>query len=216
MKEQPMKRIISPLIVLAATQLLAACGPATEEEGLLPEAETLESQTQALYESCTSSAVSLAQPDGAAVTFQFPHCSYGDSAATSVDGSYDQTLCPNKFVTEVQQVNGLWFEPFVEAVPASTITTESACEGIAIAGYAWGFTSRTNTWTSLGTVSTAGIWHPASCSGMFCFPAYCQLRFAFPAVSGGYSKVRVAGVAAALGIFKGRVRTGVWSGPGPC
>ncbi len=211
-----MKRVISPLIVLVATQLLAACGPAMEEEGLPPEAEALESQTQALYESCTSSSVSLAQPDGAAVTFQYPHCSYGDSAATSVDGSYDQTLCPNKFVTEVRQVNGLHFEPFVEAVPASPITTESACEGIAILGYAWGFNSRANTWTSLGTVNTAGIWHPASCSGIFCFPASCQLRFAFPQVSGGYSKVRVAGFAAALAIFKGRVRTGVWSGPGPC
>ena len=211
-----MKRIISPLIALAATQLLAACGPVTEEEELPPEAKAVESQTQALYESCTDSAVSLAQPDGAAVTFQYPNCSYADSAATSVDGTYDQTLCPNKFVTEVRQVNGLWFEPFVEAVPASTITTQSACEGIAIAGYAWGLSSTTNTWTSLGTVSTAGIWHPQSCGGLFCFPAYCQLRFSFPTVNGGYSKVRVAGLAAALGIFKGRVKTGVWSGPGPC
>jgi hypothetical protein len=211
-----MQRVISPLIILAATQLLAACGPAMEEEGLPPEAEALESQTQALYESCTSSSVSLAQPDGAAVTFQYPHCSFGDSAATSVDGSYDQTLCPNKFVTEVRQVNGLHFEPFVEAVPASAITTESACEGIAILGYAWGLGIRSATWTALGTVNTTGIWHPESCSGMFCFPAYCQLRFSFPTVSGGYSKVRVAGLAAALGIFKGRVRTGVWSGPGPC
>lgn len=211
-----MKRTISPLIVLAATQLLVACGPATEEEGLPPEAESLETQTQALYESCTDPAVSLAQPDGAAVTFQFPNCSYADSAATSVDGTYDQTLCPNKFVTEVRQVNNLWFQPFVEAIPASTITTQSSCEGIAIVGYAWGLSSTTNTWTSLGTVNTAGIWHPASCSGMFCFPAYCQLRFSFPTQSTGYSKVRVAGLAAALGVFKGRVRTGVYSGPGPC
>ena len=41
---------------------------------------------------------------------------------------------------------------------------------------------------------------------------YCQLRFSLPSVSGGYSKVRVAGFAAALGIFKGRVT----SGGGPC
>lgn len=211
-----MKRTFSPLILIAATQLLAACGPATEEEGLLPEPEAVGSQTQALYESCTDRGVSLVQPDGAAVTFQYPHCSYADSAATSVDGSYDQTLCPNKFVTEVRQVNGLGFQPFVEAVPASPITTQSACEGIAILGYAWGLSSTTNTWVSLGTVNTAGVWHPAACNDLFCFPASCQLRFNFPAAGSGFSKVRVAGFAAALAIFKGRVKTGVSGGPGPC
>lgn len=211
-----MKRTSSPLILLAVTHLLAACGPAAEEDPLLSEAESVESQTQALSESCTGSAVSLVQPDGAAVTFQYPRCSYADSAATSVDGSYDQTLCPNKFVTEIRQVNSRGFEPFVEAVPASAITTESACESIAITGYAWGLNSTTNTWVSLGTVSTPGVWHPGWCGDLFCIPASCQLRFSFPAVSGGYSKVRVAGFAAAFGVFKGRVRTGVHSGPGPC
>ena len=136
-----------------------------------------------------------------------------DSATTSVDGTYDQPLCPNKFVTEVRQVNGHWFQPFVEAVPASTITTESACTGIAITGYAWGFNG--SSWVSLGSVSSTGVWHPTSC-GMFCIPAYCQLRFSLPSVSGGYSKVRVAGFAAARGIFKGRVTSGVRSGGGPC
>jgi hypothetical protein len=35
-------------------------------------------------------------------------------------------------------------------------------------------------------------------------------------VSSGFSKVRVAGFAAALGIFKGRVEAGVYGDPGPC
>lgn len=166
------------------------------------------------FESCTDPAVSLAQPDGAAVNLQYPNCGYADISATSVDGTYDQALCPHKFVTEVRQVNSQPFQPFVEAIPASTITTESACEGIAITGHAWGFNGRS--WNALGSISSAGVWHPASCGPLFCFPASCQLRFSFPSVSGGYSKVRVAGFAAALAIFKGRVETGVSGGPGPC
>src|SRR4051812_18354884 len=146
-----MKRTMTALILLATTRLLTACGPASEEGPLSAGSETVESQTQALYESCTDSAVSLVQPDGAAVTFQYPHCSYADSAATSVDGTYDQTLCANKFVTEVQAVNGLPFTPFVELVPASEVTTQSACEGAAITGYAWGYAGRLG-WVSLGSV----------------------------------------------------------------
>ena len=165
-------------------------------------------------ESCVDPAVSLAQPDGAAVNLQYPNCGYADISAISIDGTYDQPLCPHKFVTEVRQVNNRAFQPFVEAIPASTITTESACEGIAITGNAWGFDG--TSWDPLGSISTTGVWHPAVCGGLFCFPAYCQLRFTFPSVSGGYSKVRVAGFAAALGIFKGRVETGVHGGPGPC
>jgi hypothetical protein len=182
----------------------------------MEEEQAVESQAQALYESCTDSAVSLVQPDGAAVTFQYPNCGYAESAATSTDGSYDQPLCTHKFVTEVRQISGQYFDAFVEAVPASAITTESACESIAITGYAWGFAGRG--WTSLGEVSTTGTWYPASCTGMFCFPAYCSLRVDVASVSSGhyYSKVRVAGMAAAFGAFKGRVRTGVYSGPGPC
>ncbi len=209
-----MKRTMSALILLATTRLLTACGPASGEEPLPAESEAVESQTQALYESCTDSAVSLVQPDGAAVAFQYPNCSYADSAATSVDSTYDQTLCPNKFVTEVQAVSGRFFTPFVELVPASDITSQSTCEGAAITGYAWGFNG--STWTSVGSVSTTGIWHPASCGGLFCFPAYCQLRFDIGAGASGYSKVRVAGFGAALGIFKARVKTGVHAGPGPC
>jgi hypothetical protein len=207
-----MKRTLPSLILLAATQLLAACGAPTEEEQLLTQDELLETREQALYESCTDSAVSLAQPDGAAVTFYSPNCGYADSAATSNDGTYDQPLCANKFVTEVQQVNGRPFQAFVEAVPASTITTESACEGIAITGYAWGYNG---SWVSLGSVSTTGIWHPAVCNGL-CWPAYCSLRFNVGGQVSGYSKVRVTGFAAALGIFKGRVKSGVHAGPGPC
>ena len=202
------------LVENSSSSLASACGTPMDEE-LLPSQEgTVASQTQGLYESCTDSAVSLVQPDGAAVNLYYTNCSYADSAATSVDGTYDQPLCPNKFVTEVREVNDRGFQPFVEAVPASTITTESACTGIAITGYAWGFTGRS--WMSLGSVSSTGIWHPAFCGPLLCLPAYCQLQFNMPSVSGGYSKVRVAGFAAALGIFKGRVTCGVHSGPGPC
>jgi hypothetical protein len=172
-----------------------------------------EFQTEGV-ETCIDPGVSLIQPDGAAVNLVYPNCGFADISATSTNGTYDQPLCPNRFVTEVRQVNNRAFQPFVEAIPASTITTESACEGIAVTGNAWGFNG--SSWASLGSISTAGIWHPAACGGLFCFPAYCQLRFAFPSVSSGYTKVRVAGFAAALGIFKGRVETGVHGGPGPC
>lgn len=208
-----MKRILSPLILVGA-QLLAACGATTQDEQTSPQAGVVQvaSQRQAL-DTCTDSGVTLAQPDGAAIAFQYPNCSYADSAATSIDGSYDQPLCPNKFVTEIQQVYGRPFSAFVEAIPATSSITESACNGVAIVGTAWGYNG---TWVTLGSVSTTGIWHPASCSGFLCFPAYCQLRFNIANVSGGYSKVRVAGLAAALGVFKGRVKTGVSAGPGPC
>jgi hypothetical protein len=210
-----MKRTLSALILLSSTRLLMACGPATEEEQLPIDSEAVATQTQALYETCTDSTVSLVQPDGAAVNFQYPNCSYADSAATSVDGTYDQSLCANKFVTEVRLVNNLPFTPFVEVIPASEVTTQSACEGVAITGYAWGLASRGG-WTSLGSVVTAGVWHPQSCGDLFCFPAYCSLRFDIGGVRSGFSKVRVAGFGAALGIFKTRIKTGVHAGPGPC
>lgn len=210
-----MKRTLFNLtLMLATSQLLMACGPALEGEPLPAESEEVGGQTQALYDSCTDSAVSLLQPDGAAVTYVSPNCSYTDSAATSVDGSYDQTLCPNKFVTEVRQVNGQFFQPFVELVPASEVTTQNACEGAAITGYAWGLSG--TTWSSLGNISTNGVWHPASCNGLFCLPASCQLRFDIGSGRSGFSKVRVAGFGAALGIFKARVKTGVRAGHGPC
>jgi hypothetical protein len=190
-----------------------ACDLTMEEVELLSRGSAEEIGTED-YESCTDPAVSLAQPDGAAVNLQYPNCGYADVSATSIGGTYDQPLCPHKFVTEVRQVNNRAFQPFVEAIPASTITTESACEGIAITGHAWGFNG--SSWVSLGSLATTGIWHPASCGGLFCVPASCQLRFSLPSVSSGFSKVRVAGFAAALGIFKGRVEAGVYGGPGPC
>jgi len=198
------------LATMIALWIPSLGGCAAEPEPQPPLAE----QPEALNEfSCTNNGVSLAQPDGAAVTMQFPHCSIADSAATSSDGSYDQPLCPNQFVTEVRQANGLPFTAFVEGVPASTITTQSACTGVLINGAAWGFNGAS--WVSLGTVQFTGIWHPASCGDLFCFPASCQLRFNIASGS-GYTKVRVAGFAAALAIFKGRVRAGVRAGPGPC
>ena len=60
-----MKRTVPALILFASTRLLTACGPATEDEPLPAESAAMESQTQALYESCTDSGVSLAQPDEA-------------------------------------------------------------------------------------------------------------------------------------------------------
>lgn len=210
-----MRRPLSSLTFLLAAQLLAACGIPTEEEQLTSQDEVIQAEgpLQALSDTCTDSRVSLAQPDGAAVNLYYPNCGYANSAATSNDSSYDQPLCTNKFVTEVRQVNGRWFSAFVEAIPATTDITESACKGIAITGSAWGYNG---TWVPLGNLSTTGVWHPASCNPLFCLPASCQLRFEFATAYGGYSKVRVAGFAAALGIFKGRVRTGVYSGGGPC
>ncbi len=215
-----MKRTALTLMFLTAGLLPAygAESPASPESPASEEAqlstENAATQVQALYDSCTDSGVSLAQPDGAAVNLQYPNCSYADSAAASIDASYDQSLCPNKFVTEVRQVNSRFVQPFVEAIPASEITTESVCEGVAITGYAWGLGA--SGWTSMGSVSTTGVWHPGSCGPLFCVPASCQLRFNVGSGGAGYSKVRVAGFAAALGIFKGRVRTGVRSGGGPC
>lgn len=209
-----MKRTLSPMILFAATQLLAACGVPMEEEQSPFQDEAVQTQEQAISESCTNSAVSLAQPDGAAVTFRDADCGYENSAATSIDGSYDQPLCSHSFVTEVQQVNGRSFTAFVEAVPATTDVTEYACGGVLITGKAWGYNG--SSWVSLGSVSTTGVWHPESCGDLFCFPAYCQLSFSIGNMRSGYSKVRVAGFAAALGVFKGRVRTGVFAGPGSC
>lgn len=207
--------VLGALILLAAQSLTACVMDAEGDDPLLlDEGDLVGEQSQELGEfSCTSSAVSLSQPDGAALTFQYPRCSYATTAATSMDGTYDQSLCPNQFVTEVRSVNGLPFTAFVEAIPASTITSQSACEGIAVHGAAWGLSG--NNWVNLGSVSFAGTWHPASCGPLLCFPAYCDLSQSIVSTS-GFSKVRVTGWAAALFLFKGRVRTGVSGGPGPC
>jgi hypothetical protein len=195
-------------VILLCMQSLIGCAAQPEPDPIVAE------QPQELNEfSCTSSGVSLAQPNGAAVNMQYPNCSIVDSAATSNDGTYDQSLCPNQFVTEVRQANNHPFTAFVEAVAASTITSQSVCNGILVNGAAWGFNG--TSWVTLGTVQSAGVWHPASCGPLFCFPASCQLRFNIASGS-GYSKVRIAGFAAALAIFKGRVTTGVRAGPGPC
>ncbi|MDC0713284.1 hypothetical protein POL68_32780 [Stigmatella sp. ncwal1] len=208
----------SGAVLLAAVQLLAGCGTEVEGEPFAPDdsAEVLGSSEQAALSTCTDSGVSLVQPDGAAVTFQYPSCSFADSAATATDGTYDQPLCANRFVTEVRAVNNRPFSAFVELVPvANANITESVCESQAILGTAWGFNGRG--WIQLGEVSTAGVWHDNSgCTGPICLPSSCQFRFTIASVSGGYTKVRVAGLAAALGVFKGRVRTGVHAGPGPC
>lgn len=201
-------QVRSVAVLLGVGQLLAGCGSGLEE------AQETGAVAQELSSSCTSSAVSLVQPDGKAVAFQYPNCSIADSAADSVDATYDQELCPNRFVTEVQGVNNRSFTAFVELLPANgTQFTQSSCEGQVISGTAWGYAG--TAWTELGSVSSAGIWHPASCGELLCLPATCQVRFNIASAS-GYSKVRVAGSAAALGLFKGRVRTGVRAGPGPC
>ncbi|SEU35534.1 hypothetical protein [Stigmatella erecta] len=209
----------SGAVLVVAVQLLAGCGAEGEGEPLPPgdSTEVLGSSEQAAASTCTGSGVSLVQPDGAAVNFQYPSCSFADSAAASVDGTYDQPACTHRFVTEVRGVNNRPFSAFVELLPvAGANITQSACEGQAIVGTAWGLNGL-GWWVQLGEVSTTGIWHDSSgCTGPICLPSSCQFRFTIANVSGGYSKVRVAGMAAALGVFKGRVRTGVHAGPGPC
>ncbi|ADO74722.1 hypothetical protein [Stigmatella aurantiaca] len=79
---------------------------------------------------------------------------------------------------------------------------------------AWGYSG--STWTEVGSLSTAGIWHEGGCDvGGSCSSSRCELYFMFTSGS-GYSQVRVAGFAASLGIFKGRVRPGVLAAPGAC
>lgn len=209
--------------LLFATQSLAACVMGMEEDGSLALEEegasasasaSIDQRAQELGEStCTSWWVNLNQPDGAKVTFQYPRCSYATSSATSIDNSYDQSLCPDQFVTEVREVNDRPFTAFVEAVPDSAPSSESECEGIAVYGKAWGHNG--SSWVDLGSIDFAGTWHPASCGPIFCLPAYCDLSESIVSAS-GYDKVRVAGWSAALFLFKGRVETGVTGGPGPC
>ena len=208
-------RFTSSVALLFAASFATACGGPLEEE---PQSaavvdESIASQEQGMDESCIGSGVVLAQPDGASVSAVFPHCSYADMAAASNDGTYDQTSCPRRFVTEVTGLNGNYAQPFVEAIPATSSITENGCKGVAIVGAAFGY--KNGTWFSLGSVSTAGIWHPAT-TGPIRFPAFCQLRFNIGTGVSGYSKVRVTGLAAALAIFPGRVRTGVRIGNGPC
>lgn len=207
-------RFTTSSTLLLASSLLAACGVPQDEAPSSPVSdESLARNAQAVDDSCVDSGVTLAQPDGAVVAFSLPHCSYANFSATSVDGTYDQPLCPHHFVTEVQNINGNAVQPFVEAIPAGTMT-ESACKGVAILGSAWGY--RNGAWVALGSVNTTGIWHPAVTGPIFSFPAYCQLSFNIGSSVSGYTKVRVTGLAAALGIFPGRVSTGVSGGNGPC
>jgi hypothetical protein len=204
---------VCPLLLLA-TQLLVACGPERDEAQHPPGDETdpLGQHEQAASFSCTSSSVSLVQPNGAVRVIYDSRPRDGDIMGRSDDATYDQALCPHNFVTEVQQVKGREFYAFVEAVPASSNITESACRAIAITGSAWGF--KGTGWTPLGDLTTAGVWHPATCNSL-CFPAYCQLRFtiAYRSSGNGFSKVRVAGNAAVFGVFKTRVQTGLSVAP---
>lgn len=206
-------RLTSSAAFLFVASLTAACGGPLEEERAGTTDESVASQEQGLDESCTGSGVVLAQPSGASVAAYMPSCSIRDFAATSNDGSYNQTTCPNRFVTEVTGLNGWFAMPFIEAIPATTNITESGCKGIAITGAAFGY--KNGGWYPLGSVTTAGIWHPET-PGPIVFGAYCQLRFNVGTGASGYTKVRVTGLAAALGVFKGRVRTGVSFGNGPC
>jgi hypothetical protein len=206
-------KVRSVAVLLGMGQLLAGCGAGLEEAP--PSAQALASGEQALVSSCTDSGVSLAQPDGAAVNFYYPGCGLGVSAAASVDSTYDQPLCPHQFVTEVRAVNNRPFIAFAEMILADNVEmTRSVCEGQAITATAWGYSG--GTWTEVGSLSTTGIWHESGCDvGGSCYSSRCELYFMFTSGS-GYSKVRVAGFAAALGIFKGRVRTGVLAAPGAC
>ncbi|RKH01108.1 hypothetical protein D7V97_29385 [Corallococcus sp. CA053C] len=208
-------RLTSSAALLFAASLATACGgPLEEEPQTAPVVdESLASQEQGVDESCVGSSVVLAQPDGASVGVVYPRCSYADFFGTSNDGTYDQTSCPHRFVTELTNLNGTFARPFVEAIPATANVTESACKAALIAGAAFGYAN--GYWYSLGNVSTAGIWHPAT-PGPISFPAYCQFRFSIGNGASGYTKMRVTGIGAALGVFPMRVRTGVSVGNGPC
>ncbi|RKH74752.1 hypothetical protein [Corallococcus aberystwythensis] len=205
-------RFSSSAALLFAASLATACGGPLEEETATSDVaeESLASQEQDLDESCVGSDVVLAQPDGAVVTAVFPHCSYADASAASNDGTYDQPSCPHRFVTEVTGLGGNYAQPFVEVIPATSNVTESACKGIAISGSAFGY--KNGVWFGLGSVTTTGTWYPAT---LF-WPAHCSLRVNIGTGGSGYSKMRVTGLGAALGVFKGRVRTGVRIGNGPC
>ncbi|MFP2895523.1 hypothetical protein [Corallococcus sp. 4LFB] len=58
---------------------------------------------------------------------------------------------------------------------------------------------------------------PSAPSPGLLFPnGFCVLRFNIGSGGSGYSKMRVTGFGAALGVFKARGRTGVRVGNGPC
>ncbi|MCY1047748.1 hypothetical protein OV208_41005 [Corallococcus sp. bb12-1] len=199
--------------LLFAASLATACGGPLEDAPPPVGDDSIESQEQGVDESCVGSGVVLAQPDGTSVTAIYPRCSTADFAGTSTNGSYDQTSCPRRFVTEITNLNGTYARPFVEAIPSTSNITESGCKGMLVAGAAFGYAN--GYWYSLGNVSAAGIWHPAG-TGPISFPAYCQLGFNIGNGGSGYSKIRVTGIGAALGVFPTRVRTGVNIGNGPC
>ncbi|NBD09369.1 MULTISPECIES: hypothetical protein [Corallococcus] len=205
-------RLTPSAALLFAASLCAACGgPLAEEHAAAGVTdESVASQEQDLDESCVGSDVVLAQPDGAVVTAVIPNCSYSDSAAASNDSNYDQPSCPHRFVTEVTGLGGNFAQPFVEVIPATSNVTESACKGLAISGAAFGY--KGGVWWGLGELTTNGVWYPAT---LF-WPAHCGLRFNIGSGGSGYSKIRVTGLGAALGVFKTRVRTGVRLGTGPC
>jgi hypothetical protein len=114
----------------------------------------------------------------------------------------------------VINLNGVYAQPFVQAIPASTNVTESACKSTAIVGSAFGY--KNGVWYSLGSITTAGVWYPGSSGPIINLPPSCQLRFNIGTGGSGYSKIRVTGLAAALAAFPFRVRTGVNIGNGPC
>ncbi|AFE05971.1 hypothetical protein COCOR_04700 [Corallococcus coralloides DSM 2259] len=207
-------RFMPTAALVFAASLATACGGPLEEAPRTADAdvaeESIASQEQAIDESCVNSTVVLAQPDGAAVTAVFPTCGYQDASAASTDGSYDQTECPHRFVTEVTGLAGNFAQPFVEVIPASTVN-ESACKGVAIGGAAFGY--KNGAWYGLGSVTTTGTWIPP---GLFFPNGFCVLRFNIGSGGTGYSKMRVTGFGAALGVFKTRVRTGVRLGTSSC
>ncbi|MBN8228107.1 hypothetical protein JYK02_11370 [Corallococcus macrosporus] len=208
-----MRFLPSAAFVFAAS-LATACGGPLEEAQVDDSSvadESIASQEQGMDESCVNPGVVLAQPDGAAVTAVHPSCGYLDAAAASNDSSYDQTDCPNRFVTEVSGLGGKFAQPFVEVIPASSNVGESACKGVAIIGSAFGY--KNSLWYSMGSVTTTGNWIPP---GVFFPNGLCILRVNIGSGGTGYSKIRVTGVGAALGAFKTRVRTGVRLGTSSC
>ncbi|MCY1047747.1 hypothetical protein OV208_41000 [Corallococcus sp. bb12-1] len=194
-------RFTTSAAFLFAASLATACGGPLEEGAALTGAEgEVASASEELIVlppvlPCLTSSTVLAQPDGATVPYVW-NCrktGFVSTHATSVDATYHQTSCVDRFVVDVTNIGGRLAKPFVEAAPTSAPTSRSACENQSVSADAWAVT--TSTWIYLGAVTGTGSWLPSAIPGI---PGYCRTRFYVPGDS-GYSKVRVTGIATSYG-----------------
>ncbi|RKH32694.1 hypothetical protein D7Y13_39430 [Corallococcus praedator] len=202
-------RFTSSAALLFAASLATACGGPLEEDAASTGQEgEAASASDALIVlppvlPCLTSSTVLAQPDGATVPYVW-NCrktGYVSTHASSVDATYTQSSCVDRFVVDVTSIGGRSAKPFVEAAPTSAPTSRSACENLSVTADAWAVT--TGAWMYLGTVTGSGSWLPSAIPGI---PGYCRTRFYIPG-DAGYSKVRVTGIATSYGT-KIPVRTG--------